>query len=121
MRWIVRLVLPLAVVGVLAAGLLPPLVAKGRLATEALDAARAASAAVTNSGNQQAAYQAAAKWVAAGSDHNVQLVSVNVQSGQLGATVQVTLRESVHTFMEDFPGLKGWFRISTTQESSLGQ
>ena len=121
MRWIIRLLLPLAIVGVLAAGLLPPLIAKGRLATEALDAARAASAAVTNSGNRQVAYEAAAKWVASDSDHNVQLVSVNVQSGDLGATVQVTLRESVHTFMEGFPGLKGWFRITSTQASSLGQ
>jgi hypothetical protein len=109
------------VVAILAAGLLPPLIAKGRLASEALDAARAASAAVTNTGNPQAANQVVARWVADSSDHNVRLVSVNIRSGELGAAVQVTLDERVHTFLEHFPGLKGWFQISTTQESSFGQ
>lgn len=118
MRLLIRIGLPVALLVVLGAGLLPPVFARGSLDTDALNAARAASTAAS-SGSAADAYGAAATSVA--SDPGVQLINVKVSSGGLGTTVQVTVTETVHSFMDKFPGLNGWFHLTSTQQSQLGQ
>ncbi len=119
MRLLVKLGLLLAIVVVLAVGLLPPLVAKSHLAAEAADAARAGSAAAGNMEDSQAAYDAVAQALVA--DPGVHLVSVRVEPSEVDPVVIVTLSKQVHTFMSGLPGLESWFRIQSSQQSSLGQ
>jgi len=110
-RFAIKLLLPIAVIAVFAAGLLPPLFAKGKLDTDALNAAKAASS--PGAGSALAAVQHSIA-----GDPGVTIVSVHFNSN--GDTVQVTLAETVHTFMDGFPGLKSWFHVTSTQTSSLG-
>lgn len=118
MRFFIWLGLVIAVITVLAIGLLPPLLDRGKLDTEALNAARAASA-VVQSGNRAAATAAAEASIA--KDPGVELVSVTFRNASLGPFVQVKVREKVRTFMDGLPGLEGWFNLTSTQESQLGQ
>ena len=116
-----RLILTVLVVGILAVlgvGLFPPAFDQGRLDTDALNAARAASSA-SQSGNEAAIEAAAARSIAG--DSGVTLVWAKPVASSGFPTVQVKLRETVHTFMDGFPGLKSWFELSSTQESQLGQ
>ena len=124
MRLFFKLAVPIAVLAALAAGLLPPLLDQSGLNNDALNAARAASATLISS---QSLSQADAQTVvqnALAGDHGVQLVSVNVDpQGQI-TTVQVNVKEQVHTYMSNWPGvrswLKGWFQLTSSQTSSVG-
>jgi hypothetical protein len=121
MRFAFKLFLPVAVITVLAIGLLPPFFVRGTLDTDAVNAAKAASAALSGSGSGSgaASAEAAARQSIAG-DRGVTLVSVQVNPNGESDTVQVTLAETVHTFMDGFPGLESWFHVTSTQSSQLG-
>ena len=116
-RFLLKLVIPLAVLLVLAIGLLPPVFDRGTLDTDAVNAAKAGAAALSVSG--PAAAEAAVRGSIAG-DTGVTLVSVQINPSGQTQTVQVTLSRTVHTFMDGIPGLKGWFHMTSTQDSSLG-
>lgn len=118
-RFLFKMALVLVVLGILAAGLVPPLLDRPGLDTDALDAARAASLAVETSQNSDAAQSAAAQSVA--THPGVQLVKVAILTEGLAPAVAVTVSEDVHTFMDGVPGLKRWFHISATQDSQLGE
>ncbi len=110
--FILKLVFPLAVLVVLAVGLLPPLFARGTLDTDAINAAKAAASATSVSAGS--ATQVVERSIAG--DPGVTLVSVKVNPNGQTDTVEVTLSETVHTFMDGFPGLKSWFHITSTQQ-----
>src|SRR5574340_1512603 len=121
MRFAIKLLVPLAVLLVLALGLLPPLFARGTLDTDAVNAARAGSSALGGAGSGAlTAVEAAVQRSIAGKS-GVGLVSVKINPDGQSDTVQVTLAETVHTFMDGIPGLEGWFHLTSTQQSSLGQ
>ncbi|HAM03015.1 MAG TPA: hypothetical protein DCQ30_12440 [Acidimicrobiaceae bacterium] len=119
MRFFIRLAVVLTIIAVLAAGLLPPVFDRGRLDTDTLNAARAASAVVQTSGGQSAATAAARASIA--KDPGVTLDSVTFSTESSNAFVTVRASEDVHTFMDGFPGLKSWFHLTSTQESQFGQ
>ena len=102
----VKLGVLVAALGVLGAGLLPPVFARGELDGFARDAAQKGGAVLLNEGPQAAqnlAQQAAA------THQGVQVDGVTID----GNDVLVTLSETVHTFM-------GSFHLTTTEGSSLG-
>lgn len=113
----IKLLLPLAVIIVAAVGFLPPVLAQGSLDTDAVNAAKAGASALSVSG--PAAAEAAARSSVAG-DTGVTVVSVEVDPGGQSQTVQVTLSEKVHSFLDGVSGLKNWFHDTSTQDSSLG-
>ena len=117
MRALFKVGVAITIVVVIAIGLLPPRFDQGSLDTDAIYAARAASAALVgaNSSDVAVAQVAAANSISA--DPGVRLANVSVD----GQTVRVTLIESVHTFMAALPGLRSWFRLASTEESTLGQ
>jgi hypothetical protein len=121
---LLKLALTVAVLTALAGGLLPPLLDHGGLDTDALDAARAASAALVSSSSLSQADAQTIVQNAIANDKGVQLVSVTVDPGGTQNAVQVVLKEHVTTYMSDWPGvrswLKGWFELSSTQTSSVG-
>lgn len=108
MRIAFRLVLVAAVLGVVAAGLLPPVFARGQLDGYARDAAQKGSSVILNEG-ASAAEQLATE--AAQSHSGVHVVSVTAPGAN---TVSVTLSEDVHTIFTTF-------HIQSTQSSYLGQ
>jgi hypothetical protein len=108
MRLAIRLGLVLAVIGVIAAGLMPPVFARGQLDGYARDAAQKGAAIILNEG--QGAAEALANQ-AATSHAGVQVVSMSVSPD--GNTLSVTLSETVHTFMSTF-------HLQTTERSYLG-
>lgn len=124
MRLFFKLAVPIAVLAALAAGLLPPLLDQSGLNNDALNAARAASATLISSQSlSQTDAQSVVQNALAG-DNGVQLESVNVDpQGQI-TTVQVNVKEQVHTYMSNWPGvrswLKGWFQLTSSQTSSVG-
>lgn len=118
-RLLLKIFLPLAVVGVLAAGLLPPLLDQAGLDTDALNAARAGSALLVSTQSSSEAEQAAEQSIA--DDPGVTLVSLQVDPGGQAGTMEVSVTEDVHTFMDGLPGLKKWFHRSATEESSVGE
>ena len=124
MRLVFKLVIPIAVIVVLAAGLLPPLLDKTGLDNDALTAAKAASAALISTGSTSQSDAQAVVEHSLSSDPGVQLVSVQVDPHGEATSVQVTVEEDVHTFMSGLPELrqwlKGWFHLSATQNSSVG-
>lgn len=107
MRIAIRLVLLAAVLGVLAAGFLPPVFARGQLDGYARDAAQKGASIVLNQG-QSAAVALATQ--AAETHSGVHVVSVTVPDQN---TVSVTLSETVHTIFTTF-------KLTTTQSSYLG-
>lgn len=119
-RALIKILIPLAVIAVLAVGLLPPLFARGSLDTDAVNAAKAASSVFAGSGARSGpdAAIAAARNSLSG-DPGVTIVSITFPKGEID-TVQVTLSKTVHTFMDGFPGLKSWFHVTSTQSSQLG-
>jgi hypothetical protein len=115
-----RLVLAAAVIAllvVLGAGLLPPVFAQGSLDDATLAAARAGSS-VLQDGGTASAEAAALRSIAGHPDMDI--VNMGVVAGTSG-TFRVTVDEHVHTFMDGIPDLTGWFLITSTQESALGQ
>ena len=118
LRLLLKIFLPLAVLGVLAAGLLPPLLDQAGLDTDALNAARAGSALLVSTGSSSAAEEAAEQSIAG--DPGVVLVSIRVDPGGQAQTMEVSVEETFHTFIYGFPGLKRWFHRTATEESSVG-
>lgn len=108
MRLAIRLALVAAVLGVVAAGLLPPVFARGQLDGYARDAAQKGASVILNEG-AQAAEQLATQ--AASSHPGIHVVTVSTPDAN---TVTITLSEDVHTFMSTF-------HLTTTQSSYLGQ
>jgi hypothetical protein len=106
MRLAIRLGLVAAVLGVLGAGLLPPLFARGQLDGYARDAAQKGAAVLLNEGSQAATALATE---AASSHSGVHVVGVSID----GNTVSVTISETVHTFMSNF-------HLTSTESSYLG-
>lgn len=117
-RLLLKILLPLAVVGVLAAGLVPPLLDQAGLDTDALNAARAGSAVLVSTQSSSGAEAAAEQSIA--NDPGVSLVGINVDPGGQAGTMEVSVAETVHTFLDGLPGLKKWFRRTATEESSVG-
>lgn len=107
MRLAIRLALVAAVIGVLAAGFLPPVFARGQLDGFARDAAQKGASVILNEG-QGAAVALATQ--AAQTHSGVHVDSVTIPSQNI---VSVTLSETVHTFLMTF-------QLKTTQSSYLG-
>jgi hypothetical protein len=102
----VKLAVVIGVLGVLGAGLLPPVFDRGELDGFARDAAQKGGSVLLNEGPtaaQDLAQQAATSHPGVSVDG----VAIN------GNDIQVTLSETVHTFM-------GSFHLTTTEGSSLG-
>ena len=122
MRLLIKLALALAVIVTLAAGLLPPLLDRGNLANDALNAARAGSALMVSTDDPTQAQDAATGSIA--NDPGIELVNVGVNSDGSNSSVSVSVAENVHTFMSSWPGinswLKGWYHLTSTQTSSVG-
>ncbi len=122
MRFPVKSGLALVIGLVLGFGLLPPLLDRGNLANDALTAARAGAALLVSSGSTSQAENAARQSVAR--DPGISLEGVQVEPAGTAGTVQVTVGETVHTFMSGWPGvrswLQGWFHLRSTQRDSVG-
>jgi hypothetical protein len=108
-----KLLLLVAVLGVLAAGLLPPLLQQGYLRSDANDAAHAGVNELLMPGASPADVSRAIATSVA-SHHGVRLYSMKVTGGE----VTVTLKQNVHTFMSNVPGLEGWFHLTVTDSAS---
>lgn len=117
MRALFKVSIAIAILVVLAIGLLPPRFDQGSLDTEAVYAARAGSAALVGANSSDVTVAQAAASNSISGDPGVRLTNVSVD----GQTVSVTLTQSVHTFMDGLPGLSKWFKLTSTQESTLGQ
>ncbi len=118
-----RLLLAAAVIAlliVLGAGLLPPLFARGSLDEAAVTAARAGSAALA--GGPLAADAAAQRSMAAYPDMHIVSMQPNPDAPNPVAanTFQITVSENVRNFMSKIPWLRGWFTLTSTQQSTLG-
>lgn len=115
MRLGLKLLILALVVGVLVAGLLPPLFAQGHLRDDANNAAQAGAAVLLDAGagaQSASVNQAVAASIA--SHHGLKLDSVKVSGG----VVTVVVEEKVHSFMSGAPGLEHWFRLTVTQSAS---
>jgi len=105
------------IVIVLGIGLLPPLLARGKLDQATIAAADAGSYALANGGGVTAADAAALGSIA--KHPSVTIVSMGLVPGTT-ATFAVTTQERVHTFMDGVSPLKSWFVVTSTQESTPG-
>ena len=113
MRLAFKVVVLLVVLGVLAAGLLPPLIDQGHLRDDANGAAQAGAALVLKSGSTPASIgQTVAASIA--THPGITLASVNVHGG----VVTVVVKQKVHTFMSGTPGLEHWFQLTVTESAS---
>jgi hypothetical protein len=117
MRTILKVAAVVGVLAVAAAGLGPPLLDQGALDTDARNAARTASATLVDAnGPDLQTAESAAQGAVAG-DKGVTVAGVSVD----GQTVQVTLEETVHSFLDGLPGLsRHYFRLSSTAQSTFG-
>lgn len=113
MRLGLKVALLLVVLGVLGAGLLPPLVHQGHLRDNANSAAKAGAAILLNPGNGSVSVDQAVM-ASLASHHGLQLASVKVNQG----VVTVVVKEKVHTFMSGLPGLQHWFNLTVTESAS---
>ncbi len=116
-RLLLKVFLPLAVAGVLAGGLLPPLLDQAKLDTDAINAAQAGSALLVSSGSPSEAEAAAQQSIA--DDPGVTLVDLQVDPKGQSYTMEVTVAQTIHTYMSGVPGLEKWFRRASTEESSV--
>jgi hypothetical protein len=101
------------------AGFLPPVLARGTLDTDTVNAAKAGSSALSTGG---AAAAQSAVATSLSRDPNVVLKSVTFSQTPptSGSTVTVTATEHVHSWLSGISALDGWFNITSTQQSSLG-
>jgi len=114
MRFGLKLALFLVVLGVLAAGLLPPLFSMGHLRDNANAAAKAGAAVLLNPGSHsQTVDQAVATSIA--THHGLKVASVKVNEG----VVTVVVKQNVHSFMSGLPGLQHWFNLTVTESASV--
>jgi len=102
---------------VLGTGLLPPVMARGKLDHVAIAASKAGSAALISSG-ATAGDAAALHSISASS--GIHIVSMGPVPGT-SATFAVTVQERIHTFLDRFRILKSWFVVTSTEESTVGQ
>jgi len=116
MRRFVAILVGVAVVVTLAAGLLPPLFTQATLDETTLAAARAGSLALYG-GGATGADAAALHSLAA--HPNVKIVNMKPIPRLTDAFI-VTAQEDVHTFMDGVPGLRSWFIVTSTQQSTEG-
>ena len=117
MRLGVKVILILVVLGVLAAGLLPPLFFEGTLRGYANTAAQKGATAFLDGSSTVEVKRIVATSIAA--HHGVHLVSIKTNGTTLiGTTVTVVVRQNIHTFMSGFPGLEGWFRLTVSESAS---
>jgi len=114
MRFGVKLVLVLTLLGVLAAGLLPPVLDAGSLRDDASSGAQAGFDALLDKGSSTASVDLAVEH-GVGRHRGIRLDSVKVGSD----ADTVVLAENVHTFMDGLPGLKSWFRITATESATV--
>lgn len=112
MRTGVKVLLILAVLAVLAIGLLPPLFKDGTLRNYANRAAQAGALAESNGDPPNEVHTAVTRSIAA--HHGVELVAVKTTGGD----VTVVARENVHTFMSGLPGLESWFRLTVSESAA---
>ena len=115
MRLALKLFLVLLVVGVLAAGLLPPLFEESHLRDDAKGAAQAGAAVILKGGvgiNTVSVNQAVQASLAP--HHGLKLVSMKVSGG----VVTVVVAQNVHSFMSRTPGLEHWFHLTVTESAS---
>jgi hypothetical protein len=107
--------LVVVVLGVLAYGLLGPVVATGHLHDDANTAARAGYARLSTSNSSQTAVQQAVAGSVA-NHKNVRVKSVRIVPGE----VTVTLEEKVHSFMSGISALNSWFTVDATESATIG-
>ena len=100
----------------LAAGLLPPVFDQATLDEATVAAARAGSLALYGGGTT-GADAAAISSIATHS--NMKIVSMRPVTGS-PETFVVTAQEDVHTFLAGVPGLRSWFSVTSTEESTQG-
>ena len=112
MRTGIKVFLILVVLGVLAVGLLPPLLKNGTLRNYASAGAQAGALAISNGASAKDVHAAVVRPIAG--HHDVELVSIKTNHG----AVTVVLRENVHSFMSGWPGLKGWFCLTVSESAS---
>lgn len=113
MRFGLKVLLFLVVLGVLAAGLLPPAFYMGHLRDNANAAAKAGAAVLLNPGNgSPSVNQAVSTSIAA--HRGLKLSSVKVDHG----VVTVVVKQNVHSFMSGLPGLEHWFNLTVTESAS---
>lgn len=113
MRLGFKLAVLLVVLGVLAAGLLPPVFYEGHLRDNANSAAKAGAAVLLNPGNGSVSVDQAVQ-ASIASHHGIQLSSVKVNDG----VVTVVVKQKVHSFMSGMPGLQHWFSLTVTESAS---
>jgi hypothetical protein len=117
-----KLVLWLLGIGIVIAalvGFLPPVLARGSLDTDAVNAAKAGSSALS-AGGATAAQSAIKASLATHPDVVLKSVTFSQSPPNSGSTVTVTVTESVHSWLSGISALGGWFHITSTQQSSLG-
>jgi hypothetical protein len=117
-----KLVLWLVAVGIVIAalvGFLPPVLARGSLDTDAINAAKAGSSALST-GGVGGAQSAVAASVAKHPDVVLKKVTISPVPPTAESTVTVTVTENVHSWLSGISALDSWFHISSTQSSSLG-
>lgn len=113
MRFGLKVALFLVVLGVLAAGLLPPVFYMGHLRDNANAAAKAGAAVLLNPGNGSTSVsQAVSTSIAA--HRGLKVASVKVNNG----VVTVVVKQNVHSFMSGLPGLEHWFNLTVTESAS---
>jgi len=100
---------------VLGIGLVPPVLARKGLEQTTAAAARAGSAALA--AGVPAADAAASKIVATHS--NMKILSMGPVPGKVGIFA-ITVQEHVHTFMDRFAPLAGWFIVTSTKQADVG-
>jgi len=105
-----------AVLVVFGMGLAPPALARGKVDHAAVVASKAGSAALV-SGGTAAADDAALRTLA--TQPNLHIVSMGPVPGT-NATFAVTVQERIHTFLDRFSGLKSWFVVTSTHQSTSG-
>jgi hypothetical protein len=113
MRTGAKVFLVLAILGVLAYGLLGPVLVSSHLHDRANTAAHAGYTQMISTSSSTASVD---KAVAASVGHqsNIEVKSVSVKNGE----VTVVLQEKVHSFMSGVPGLKNWFIVTASETSS---
>lgn len=115
MRTGIKVLLVLVILGVLAYGLLGPVLASGHLHDDAKTAAQAGYAQLVDKGagvSSTSVQNAVAASLGRRSNVTVKAVKVT------GDEVTVILEEKVHSFMSGFPGLKDWFTVNATESAS---
>jgi hypothetical protein len=112
MRTGLKILFLVLVLGILAYGLLPPILAESHLRDDASAAANAGATSLVGTSSHESVHDLVAASLA--SHRGVRLASVKVSGG----IVTVVAKENVHTFMSATPGIEHWFHLTVTESAS---